>query len=46
MRKNYQTEKIDTSQPAVPDTVSVAWVSWSASNARHYWRGRLGRAAR
>ena len=24
MRKNYQTEKIDTSQPAVPDTVSVA----------------------
>ena len=24
MRKNYQNEKIDTSQPAVPDTVSVA----------------------
>jgi putative transposase len=24
VRKNYQTEKIDTSQPAVPDTVSVA----------------------
>jgi transposase-like protein len=24
VRKNYQNEKIDTSQPAVPDTVSVA----------------------
>ena len=24
MRKNYQNEEIDTSQPAVPDTVSVA----------------------
>ena len=24
MRKNYQNQKIDTSQPAVPDTVSVA----------------------
>ena len=24
MRKNYQNEKIDTSQPAVPETVSVA----------------------
>jgi putative transposase len=25
VRKNYQNEKIDTSQPAVPDTVSVGW---------------------
>ena len=24
MRKNYQNQEIDTSQPAVPDTVSVA----------------------
>ena len=24
MRKDYQSEKIDTSQPAVPDTISVA----------------------
>ncbi len=24
MRKHYQNEEIDTSQPAVPDTVSVA----------------------
>ena len=24
MRKTYQNEEIDTSQPAVPDTVSVA----------------------
>ena len=24
MRKDYQNQEIDTSQPAVPDTVSVA----------------------
>ena len=37
MRKTYQNTEIDTSQPAVPDTVSVDWPSWSATCARAYW---------
>ena len=30
MRKNYQNEEIDTSQPAVPETVSVALAEMAA----------------
>ncbi len=41
MRKDYQNQEIDTSQPAVPDTVSVA-LAELAGEMRACWHLRSG----
>jgi len=37
VRKNYQNGEIDTSQPAVPDTVSVALAALAGDMRRAQW---------
>ncbi|MGH3545352.1 MAG: hypothetical protein ACRDPW_05450 [Mycobacteriales bacterium] len=37
MRKQYQKQEIDTSQPAVPDTVSVATLPRESPTTRQWF---------
>ena len=46
MRKTYQNEEIDTSQPAVPDTVSVALGELAGEMREVCWLSRSGPGCR